>query len=100
MTTLYRSPNVILADHEWHVHVWHRKGHVTTCYYFRPLSTRPMAWQPQSEWTGHKPKWREWNRSFGKFKMHATQAARSVVEHLRLAREAERRGSKVAAIIC
>lgn len=56
MTTLYRSPTVIIDAHEWHVIVKQKDGRIFKRFYFRPLTLRRVPWQPISSWVGPKPK--------------------------------------------
>lgn len=84
---LYRSPNVVIDRHEWHVTVETRAGKIRRYWRFRPLSTKPVAWQPIGEWRGHLPKGRVFCKAFQPFKGHMLRAERSVVENARLARE-------------
>lgn len=53
---LYRSPSVIIDDHEWHLTARVDYGHVLVTYYFRPLSRVRYRWQPITSWEGKKPK--------------------------------------------
>ena len=50
MTTLYRTPNVIVDRHEWHSVVYLRRGRPVLTYKWRPLSDRPHAWQDVTDW--------------------------------------------------
>ncbi len=56
MTVIYRTPNQIIDNHEWHAAVTLRCGRVALVYRFRPLSLREVAWQSVSAWRGPKPK--------------------------------------------
>lgn len=57
MTLLYRSPNLRIDDHEWHVTVeQHRKRAPTVHYRFRPVTDRSVRWEPIVKWQGRKPK--------------------------------------------
>lgn len=50
---LYRSPNVLIDDHEWHIIVrLATNGHVVTSYRFRPagVAGRNVMWKPVSLW--------------------------------------------------
>lgn len=59
MTTLYRSPNIIVDKHEWHVRVDMFNGRSARQYFFRPLSTVRYKWLPVTSWEGPKPRlWR------------------------------------------
>lgn len=84
MTTLYRTPNIVIDQHEWHASVETKGGRVYRRFKFRPLSVRPVMWSPIDTWPGRKPK--GLHRSFRAFKAHMVQAERSVVENGRRAR--------------
>lgn len=72
MTTLYRTPDIIIDKHEWHVAVVRHCGRTTVRYYWRPLSTRRERWQPIVEWQGPKPKWI--GKTFWRFRLHIREA--------------------------
>lgn len=55
MTTLYRSPNVIIEQHEWHVAVIKRDGRTARRYFWRPLSSKETPWYSLDKWEGRKP---------------------------------------------
>jgi hypothetical protein len=69
MTCVYRSPNVFIEQHEWHVLVSRKKGRVAIVYRFRPLSNKPLQWQNRIEWVGPMP--RDWKRKMGTYQKHA-----------------------------
>lgn len=77
MTTLYRTPNVVLAGAEWHCAVKFRNGRARRHFRFR-LSGRYM-WLPITSWKGNLPKAKEFNNAFQTFKPHMLRAERSVV---------------------
>ena len=79
MTILYRSPNVVIAAHEWHASVEMYHGRVARYCRFRPNSVPKRKWQDVSKWVGPKPTWREFEKAFGPFKRHMLQAARGRV---------------------
>lgn len=57
MTTLYRTPNIIVDRHEWHAIVRDdTHGRITLQYFFRPLSLKQFRWLPITSWQGRKPK--------------------------------------------
>lgn len=56
MTILYRSPTLIVDAHEWHVVVRNLAGRTYTTYFWRPVSTRRIAWSNAVNWKGPKPK--------------------------------------------
>lgn len=80
---LYRTPNVVIEDAEWHASVELRDGRVRRHFRFR-RSDREM-WQPIAEWKGHLPKALR-GRAFQAFRLHMLQAERSVVENARALR--------------
>ena len=55
MTLLYRSPNVVIDKHEWHVTVNQSRGKRITVYRFRPIGAN-VNWQPSTKWAGCMPK--------------------------------------------
>jgi len=55
MTLLYRSPNVLIDKHEWHVTVMQRGSRPTVIYRFRPIGQR-VKWRHITEWVGPVPK--------------------------------------------
>jgi hypothetical protein len=75
MTTLYRTPNVIIDRHEWHIAVVKHYGKTTLRYCWRPLSQRAERWQPITVWEGPKPK-RIWH-AFKRFRLHVREAMNS-----------------------
>lgn len=81
MTILYRTPNLILADHEWHAAVEMHHGRIARYFRFRPNTSPKRKWQDVTAWPGHKPTWREFDRVFRPFKRHMLLAERSVVEN-------------------
>lgn len=85
MTTLYRSPNIIIDAHEWHVLVTLHHKRVLLQYRWRPLSAKQFRWLPITSWQGPKPK-NMCNR-FQKFKPHVLLA----MESERLRQEASTR---------
>lgn len=72
MTTLYRSPNVVIEAHEWHVIVKKKDSRVYRRFYFRPLTTRAVSWQPVALWVGPKPK--QLGKHLARFRRHADEA--------------------------
>lgn len=75
MTTLYRSPNVILDRHEWHAVVYLRRGRSVLTYQWRPLSARSERWQDVTRWQDPKPK--GMSAAFFRFRTHIREAMRS-----------------------
>lgn len=98
MTTLYRTPNLVLGPHEWHAVVKIKDGRIRRMFYFRPnaSSGEPKdMWLPLTQWKGHKPKSREF-RVFAPYKRHMLLAERSVVENARRARSAGQQAQEAA----
>ncbi len=56
MTLLYRSPNITIDKHEWHVTVQQatRTKRIFT-YRFRQIGAN-VKWQPITKWVGRPPK--------------------------------------------
>lgn len=75
MTTLYRTPNIIIDRCEWHVAVVKHYGKTAVRYCWRPLSTRAERWQPISAWVGPKPK--GIGNTFWRFRGHVREAMES-----------------------
>jgi hypothetical protein len=55
MTALYRTPNIIIDAHEWHVIVRKVSGRTLVSYRWRPLSTRTYKWLSVASWKGPRP---------------------------------------------
>lgn len=88
MTTLYRTPNIVIGAFEWHAAVRQKDGRISRNFYFRPNVLPRRAWVPMSSWKGRRPTWNEFERAFGKFKRHMTIAEQSVRENARMAQGA------------
>jgi hypothetical protein len=56
VTLLYRSPNIVIDGHEWHVTVQQatRTKRIVT-YRFRQIGAN-VKWQPITKWVGRPPK--------------------------------------------
>lgn len=56
MTIIYRSPDIAIDAHVWHVVVNQsiRSGRLSTCYRFR--QSHKEAWRPLTSWPGRLPK--------------------------------------------
>jgi hypothetical protein len=93
-TTLYRSPNVVIDAHEWHVLVCKCRGRSLLQYRWRPLSLREFRWLPITSWVGPKPK--RIGNVLRIFKPHVERAMRS--EAVRRERVAALR-SRSAAVV-
>lgn len=51
MTLLYRSPNIVIDGHEWHVTVdVSQRGKVSRNFRFRPCTHRRVRWAHITEW--------------------------------------------------
>lgn len=94
MTTLYRTPNVIMDAHEWHAAVQLRAGRTSLVYRWRPLTTRAVPWSSITQWQGRKPK-RMCNR-FWPYRLHIRAAMAS--EAARLAAVRDLKGPATAAV--
>lgn len=81
MTTLYRTPNLIIDEHEWHAAVRLKAGRVSLAYYWRPLSVQAFRWSTKATWP-HKMPVRFSNR-FWMYRLHIRTAMRSEVERTR-----------------
>lgn len=55
MTLLYRSPNVTIDGHEWHVTVNQSSSKRIVTYRFRQIGAN-VKWQPIAKWVGRPPK--------------------------------------------
>lgn len=77
MTTLYRSPDVLIDAFEWHLLVYKRKGRINTAHRWRPLSNKPVKWRPMSAWQGTRPK--GLGNRFWRYRCHVREAL-AVVE--------------------
>ncbi len=72
-TLLYRSPNVIVDAHEWHVAAkLHRGNRITIGYYWRPLGAVRGDWKSLVKWQGPRPK--QFARQFQRYRPHALVA--------------------------
>ena len=59
MSLLYRSPNIVIDKHEWHVTVDLRRGKRIVNYRFRPIGSNVM-WQHLSKWPHARPPKEMW----------------------------------------
>jgi hypothetical protein len=83
VSTLYRSPNIIIDAHEWHLAVeddsrlnGNRDRRSVIQYKWRPVSDRPLPWKTIAQWVGPKPK--SFNQRFMKpYRRHAELAMKS-----------------------
>ena len=55
MTLLYRSPNIVIDGHEWHVTVNQSSSKRIVTYRFRQIGAN-VKWQPITKWIGRRPK--------------------------------------------
>lgn len=72
VTVLYRTPDIVVDAHEWHVIVWRQRGHVSVAYRWRPVAIKTHAWQSILTWKGPKPL-RLW-KFFAPYKRHIEYA--------------------------
>jgi hypothetical protein len=72
VTTFYRTPDIVIDAHEWHVVVWRKCSRVSVCYRWRPVSLKTHRWQSIKTWKGRKPLdlW----RYFAPYKRHIEHA--------------------------
>ncbi|MGJ5032338.1 hypothetical protein ACQR1I_36255 [Bradyrhizobium sp. HKCCYLS2038] len=75
MSTLYRSPDLIVDEHEWHIRVFKVDGRTFMRFYFRPLKLKPTPWQRIEFWQGPKPK--RLGHKLAKYRKHAEIAMRA-----------------------
>jgi hypothetical protein len=75
MTTLYRTPNIIIDAHEWHATVRYKAGRTLLQYRWRPLSGQQYQWLPITSWVGPKPK--GLSKRFAKYRRHIDLAMSS-----------------------
>ena len=94
MTLLYRSPNIVIDDHEWHITVRQatRTKRVVT-YRFRKIGAK-VNWQPITKWSGRPPK--GMSLLFGPYRK-SVQVALGEIQHARQIRHLEAVGQQVAA---
>lgn len=74
MSTIYRSPNIIIDDDEWHLLALAKDGRLRLKYCFRPYSSRPQMWRPIVQYPGHLPK--NLAERFAPYRKHADKAVR------------------------
>lgn len=97
--TLYRSPNLVIDAHEWHVWVIRSTGRygagsVIMQYRWRPLSAKAFQWLPITAWQGPKPK--RLGHKFSKFRLHVALARDSA--RIRAEALGKRRASTAAVV--
>jgi hypothetical protein len=80
MTILYRTPNIVINEFEWHATVEVRFRRVMRCFRFRPLShyVKAVMWFPIVEWKGHKPQADQFRKAFEPYRLHMQRAEQSV----------------------
>lgn len=81
VTTLYRTPNVVIDEFEFHMTVEVRKGRVGRHTRWRLLSTKPLAWQLIAHFKGHPPKPGIFKDAFRPYLPHVLIAEKSVAEN-------------------
>ena len=89
MSTLYRSPAIIIDRHEWHAVVLLDHGRISQHYRWRPVSLKPQAWHPITDWVGPRPK-KMYDR-FHKFRQHIKFAMESELRRREVAKMLEAR---------
>ncbi len=94
---LYRSPNVIVDAHEWHVAAkLHRGNRITIGYYWRPLVHVRGDWKSLSQWEGPRPK--NFARQFQRYRPHAIVARDSEKRRQEAVRRAKQLPPTAAAL--
>lgn len=56
MSTIYRTPNIVIDEFEFHIAVEYRDGRTRRFMRYRPLSLRPVKWSSIADFKGHPPK--------------------------------------------
>lgn len=98
MTTLYRSPTVIIDAHEWHVVVLLGKsGRVSQHYRWRPVAIRASCWSNITSWKGPKPK--GLFRRLSRFRIHVQFAMGTEVRRKAAAATLGQKPIRTAAMI-
>lgn len=69
MTTLYKSPDIVIGDHEWHLMVRLHYGRATMKHYFRPLSAIKVKWTSIEKWKGSLHE--QFRNRFAPYRRHA-----------------------------
>jgi hypothetical protein len=87
MSILYRTPNIVIDEFEFHIAVELRAGRVRRHTRYRPLSDKDEMWRSIADFEGYPPKPRIMATRFAPFKHHMVQAERSVTENRIVARE-------------
>lgn len=95
MTTLYRTPNLVIDAHEWHAAVLLNSGRVSLAYRWRPLSYKAYQWSSLGQWQGPKPK--DFCNRFWMFRGHIRKAMLS--ESLRREAVARLKGPPTGATV-
>ena len=76
---LYRPPDIIIDEFEFHISIEVRDGRVRKFTRWRPLSaTKRFAWQPIADFKGHPPKAHVFKAKFKGCKRHIEMAERSI----------------------
>lgn len=97
MGTLYRTPNIVIDEFEFHVAVELREdGRVRRYTRFRPLIDRHKTpWASITSFPGHLPK--SLSTKLNPFKRHMAQAEKSVAENRRASKALQaKRAARIA----
>lgn len=93
MTLLYRSPNLRIDDHEWHVTVDQSGARRSINYRFRRVGAR-VKWSHIAKWQGRKPKGLS---EFFEPYQKSIRVAMGTTQHARQARHLQVIGAAAAA---
>lgn len=85
MTLLYRSPNITIDKHEWHVTVNQSSSKRIVTYRFRQIGAN-VKWQPITKWIGRRPK--EMGLFFAPYRK-SVRVAMGEIQHARQLRHLE-----------
>lgn len=95
---LYRTPDIIIDEFEFHISIEIRDGRVRKFTRWRLVSPKKrLAWQPIAEFKGHLPKVGIWKSRFGPYKRHMEMAERSIEAKRVETRRLAERQAKLAA---
>jgi hypothetical protein len=78
MTLLYRTPNIVIDEFEFHATVETCRGAQPRRHFRWRMAGRREMWRRLSDFKGHPPKARVLGAKFAPFKRHMLQAERSV----------------------
>jgi hypothetical protein len=94
---LYRSPDIVIDEFEFHISLEVRDGRVRRFTRWRPASsTKRVAWRPIADFKGYPPKARVWRTHFKGCERHICMAERSIEAKRAEARRLAERQAKFA----